>query len=154
MELLTATSGYRRFMERQIDLLQDGDQVLDLGCGTGDFGVVLSKREKPPSITITSVDYVRNGLERGRERIASLERVEKAKMRYVLANLELREKRCIPLGSQTFDAVLASLLVSYIEDPAALLGSVLELLRPGGRLVLSAPKRDARKKISRNSMPI
>ena len=39
--------------------------------------------------------------------------------------------------------MLASLLVSYIEDPATLLGAVLELLRPGGRLVLSAPKRDA-----------
>jgi len=39
--------------------------------------------------------------------------------------------------------VLASLLVSYVEDPHGLLQAMHDLLRPGGRLVVSSMKRDA-----------
>lgn len=145
IELLTATSGYRRFMERQTDLLRmkDGDSVLDLGCGTGDFSVYLAKRSKSPDVTVTAVDYVADGLRRGRERIGGVDRDGRPKVRFVMANLEVREDRRVPFRTGSFDTVLASLLVSYIEAPSSLLTSVFALLRPGGRLVLSAPRRDA-----------
>jgi ubiquinone/menaquinone biosynthesis C-methylase UbiE/pimeloyl-ACP methyl ester carboxylesterase len=145
IELLTATSGYCRFMERQIDLLQltDGDSVLDLGCGTGDFSIHLAKRRDCPNVTITGVDYVADGLRRGRDRLGAVEHGDRAEVRLVMANLEIGQKRGIPFRPGSFDAALASLLVSYIEDPARLLGAVFSLLRPGGRLVVSAPRRDA-----------
>jgi SAM-dependent methyltransferase len=92
---------------------------------------------------ITAVDYVLDGLRRSRERIESLDAVRKPEMRLVVADLEVAEGRQIPFRSEGFDAVLASLLVSYLEEPEQLLKAVFELLRPGGRLVLSAPRRDA-----------
>jgi ubiquinone/menaquinone biosynthesis C-methylase UbiE len=132
-------------MERQIDLLRlrDGDSVVDLGCGTGDFSIFLAKRETSPRVTITGVDFVEDGLRRGRKRVVSIKGVERPEARFVMANLEIGEKRKIPLRSGSFDAMLASLLISYIEDPNALLAEMFTLLRPGGRLVLSAPRRDA-----------
>jgi ubiquinone/menaquinone biosynthesis C-methylase UbiE len=145
IELLTATSGYCRFMERQIDLLrlQDGDRVLDLGCGTGDFGIRIAKRAGSPRVAIVAVDYVLDGLRRSRERIESLDKAGRPEVRLVVANLEVADARRIPFRPEGFDAVLASLLVSYLEEPEQLLKAVFELLRPGGRLVLSAPRRDA-----------
>jgi len=49
----------------------------------------------------------------------------------------------IPIGDATFDGVLASLLVGYLDDPGALLKDARRLLRDGGRIVISAPRRDA-----------
>jgi ubiquinone/menaquinone biosynthesis C-methylase UbiE len=132
-------------MERQIELLrlQDGERVLDLGCGTGDFGIRIAKRGDSPRVSILGVDYVLDGLRRSRDRMESLDTVEKPEVRLVVANLEVAEGRRIPFRSGGFDAVLVSLLVSYLEEPEQLLRAVFELLRPGGRLVLSAPRRDA-----------
>jgi ubiquinone/menaquinone biosynthesis C-methylase UbiE len=145
IELLTATSGYCRFMERQIELmrLQEGERVLDLGCGTGDFSIRIAKRADSPRVSIIAVDYVLDGLRRSRERVESLGAVSKPKVDLVVADLEVAKARRIPFRSEGFDAVLASLLVSYLEEPEELLREVFKLLRPGGRLVFSAPRRDA-----------
>jgi SAM-dependent methyltransferase len=145
MELLTAASDYRRFMERQIDLLklQDGDRVVDLGCGTGEFSVFLAKRSHAPRVNVTAIDFIGAGLLRSRERMAAFDRTATPEVRFVKANLDLGGSAKLPLRSGVFDAALASLLVSYVNDPAELLAEVYELLRPGGRLVISAPRRDA-----------
>jgi SAM-dependent methyltransferase len=41
------------------------------------------------------------------------------------------------------DAVLASLLISYLADPLAVLLEIHRSVRPGGRVVLSVLRRDA-----------
>jgi ubiquinone/menaquinone biosynthesis C-methylase UbiE len=49
----------------------------------------------------------------------------------------------VPLAEESFDAVLASFLISYLRDPHTLLVEARRLLRRGGRLVLSSLRRDA-----------
>jgi SAM-dependent methyltransferase len=45
----------------------------------------------------------------------------------------------IPEGDGAFDAILCSEVLEHIPDPAAALNEFSRLLRPGGRLILTAP---------------
>jgi SAM-dependent methyltransferase len=46
----------------------------------------------------------------------------------------------LPFASGAFDTVLCTQVLEHVPDPAALLGEAARVLRPGGRLVLSAPQ--------------
>ncbi len=64
--------------------------------------------------------------------------------RFVECRLDLSGgSRAVPLRSGSFDAALASLLLSYVGDPEELLREALRLLLPGGRLVVSTLRKDA-----------
>ena len=49
----------------------------------------------------------------------------------------------LPFADSSYDAVMASLLLSYLEHPEDCLSECLRVLRPGGRLVVSSMKPDA-----------
>jgi SAM-dependent methyltransferase len=53
------------------------------------------------------------------------------------------DARGLPLRAGSADAALASLVLNYLRDPLALLRGARELLRPGGRIVVSSLRRDA-----------
>jgi ubiquinone/menaquinone biosynthesis C-methylase UbiE len=64
-------------------------------------------------------------------------------VRPVIANLAVgRGTLALPCRAERYDAVLCSLLLSYLEDPVAFLGEARRILKPGGRLVLSCIRRD------------
>jgi SAM-dependent methyltransferase len=141
---MTSISAYQSLMRSQIQMLdpQAGDVVADLGSGTGDFPLVLGALpDVPENLTIVEVDYVLDALVRGRGR--KPEGAAATRVRQVCANLDVGSGTGIPLAPASVDAVIASLLISYVSDPARLLAGVFELLRPGGRLVLSSLRRDA-----------
>jgi ubiquinone/menaquinone biosynthesis C-methylase UbiE len=149
MELVTHAAPYEGLMARQIDWisLREGDEVLDLGSGVGSFPLQLARHPDRPRVRVTEADYVRAALRRARSRLASaLGRggANGLQVRYVELDLGCLAAGCgLPFREQAFDAVLASLVLNYVEDPRALLGEAWRLLRPGGRLVLSSLKRDA-----------
>ena len=146
IELMTATSAYRELMALQIARLElvDGDRVADLGAGTGDFPLLLARRdERPSALRITEIDYVTEALRRGRERLRSQGPSDGFEVARVAANLDMACGRGLPLADCSQDAVLASLLLCYLSSPELLLGSARRVLVPGGRLVLSTLRRDA-----------
>ncbi len=49
----------------------------------------------------------------------------------------------LPFADESYDAVVASLLLSYLKHPADCLSECRRILRPGGRLVVSSMKPDA-----------
>jgi ubiquinone/menaquinone biosynthesis C-methylase UbiE len=139
MQLLGATSGYATFMAKQISALDlsDGMRVLDLGCGTGEFGSHLRLQASVPSnLALVSADLVPEALRRARERAKCVE-----KLRFIPCNVDLEIG--VPFASRAFDRLICSLVVSYVEDAARLVTEAFRVLRPGGVLVLSSPKRDA-----------
>jgi SAM-dependent methyltransferase len=141
-ELLAATSAYRALMRAQIASLSldAGDCVVDLGSGTGELALALSANGAPARLRVVEVDLVAEALSRASRRHTSAN--GSVRVARVSADLELR-RSSLPLARGTADAVLASLLVSYLERPEALLREAYALLRAGGRLVLSALRRDA-----------
>jgi SAM-dependent methyltransferase len=49
----------------------------------------------------------------------------------------------LPFPEESYDVVVASLLISYLAHPADCLSECMRVLRPGGRLVVSTMKPDA-----------
>jgi ubiquinone/menaquinone biosynthesis C-methylase UbiE len=71
-------------------------------------------------------------------------RSRRSKVAAILADLSLGAKEIkIPLRDQSQDSALASLLLSYVDEPEALLNEVYRVLRPGARIVVSSVLKDA-----------
>lgn len=146
IELMTATAAYKNFMEDQIRLLRlsDGERVADLGSGTGDFVVSLASQPDPPrGIEVDQVDYVAAALERSTDRLARMDVEDRVRVRPIVADLNVPDRLRSELEEARYDAVLSSLVISYLTDPGAFLEEAYRMLKPGGRLILSTLKRDA-----------
>jgi ubiquinone/menaquinone biosynthesis C-methylase UbiE len=95
------------------------------------------------AIEICALDFVGEALGRARGRAEPLAAAGGA-LRPVRCDLDMNgAERSIPMRAGTCDAALASLLLSYLRDPVALLREAHRVLRPGGRLVVSSLRRDA-----------
>jgi ubiquinone/menaquinone biosynthesis C-methylase UbiE len=114
----------RRALRDALDL-RPGMRVLDAGCGIGLETARLAAAH--PDTVVTGLD--RNGelLEIARRR------AEPANLRWVEADLAALE---LPAGS--FDAIRTERVLMYLPDDGLprVLGDLVRLLRPGGRLAL------------------
>ncbi|HVN39481.1 MAG TPA: class I SAM-dependent methyltransferase [Myxococcota bacterium] len=144
-QLLTATSAYRLFMREQIEKLKlrPRNRVLDVGSGTGDFAVQLATEYPPLEVEIDAVDFVAEALERASARMAALQVPHLVRLRTRLLDFDPRSITAQPFAPKAYDAVLASLVISYVSDPFALLERIHSALGVGGRLVVSTLRRDA-----------
>jgi ubiquinone/menaquinone biosynthesis C-methylase UbiE len=145
LQLFTVTSAYRRFMREQIEALdlRDGGRVLDLGSGTGDFAVHLATDHDVRGVHIDAVDFVDAALRRADARVSALRSRSDVRLSPILSDLDLAADINLPFAPESYDAVLASLLISYLSDPRSLLREIHSVLKRRGRLVLSTLKRDA-----------
>ncbi len=146
IQLLTSTSTYAGLMKRQIDMLdlRDGARVADLGCGVGDFALSLATaRVRPRDATVHAFDFVPDAVRRAQTRIDQSAHRDGLTVSFAMCDLETSTGIGIPAASESYDAVLASLLISYLLDPKAFLLEARRILRPGGRLVVSSLMRDA-----------
>jgi len=135
MDLLTATTTYRDMMEKQVTLLaiEPLSRVLDLGSGTGGFLRELNERAQGAAIVV-SVDLIIDALKRSRM---------SAQVPAAFVQADLDGGAGIPFADDSLDAILASLVVSYLRDPTEAVAEIRRLLRPGGRVVLSSLRKDA-----------
>jgi ubiquinone/menaquinone biosynthesis C-methylase UbiE len=118
--------------------------VADLGSGTGAFPTYLHECVPDLALYVDEIDYVREALERARERHAVTGNAGRLTVRYLECDLDLlRHDGAIPVADAAYDCVLASLLLNYLKQPSRLLQEAHRLLRPGGRIVVSALRRDA-----------
>ncbi len=148
IELMTATSAYRRLMALQVErlALAPGDHVVDFGSGAGDFPLHLAENApEEAGFHVTEMDFVTEALARGRVRLEEHTHAPAvfASNDSVAANLDLSDGRGVPLATGCADAALLSLLISYLPDAERLIHEVARVMRPGGRLVLSSLARDA-----------
>jgi SAM-dependent methyltransferase len=103
--------------------ISPGDQVLDIGCGTG-----LTTREAARAAApggVVGVDVSAPMLERARE-LTALDNV-----RYELADAQVH--RFDPAG---FDVAVSRFGTMFFADPGAAFANIAGALRPGARLVL------------------
>lgn len=143
IELMTATSAYQELMDRQVLALRlrAGDRVADLGSGTGAFRRHAARLMPETKLVVQELDVVLEALRYSRERARGFPGNKVGVS--VVCDLSLDGVSCIPLRDASQDAVLASLLLSYVGEPERLLKEVRRVLRPGGRFVLSTLRPDA-----------
>jgi O-methyltransferase/aklanonic acid methyltransferase len=115
--------------ERLVGLagLRPGMDVLDAGCGAG-------------AATIPAAQVVRPGRVTGIDNAAAM--IVRARQRATEADagnvLFLCGDAMSPsFGPATFDAVISSMVVQHLPNPATALPAWLELLRPGGFMAFS-----------------
>lgn len=106
--------------------LHPGEQVLDLGTGTGEAAIKAASLVGP-SGRVVGVDISPEMLTQARQRVERLG----------LGNVDFQEGRAeaIPSADGAFDAVLASLSLMYVIDRDAAARECARVLRPGGRFV-------------------
>ena len=99
-----------------------GLEVLDAGCGSGPLMEALRARDA----VVAGFDLSPAMVELARQRLG-----EDADLR--VADLAAP----LPYPDDTFDLVVASLSLHYVEDWASALAELHRVLRPGGRLVVA-----------------
>jgi ubiquinone/menaquinone biosynthesis C-methylase UbiE len=145
MELLAATTAYRSFMEAQVRMLRlaAGQRVADLGAGNGEFAVGLRRSLGPKGVVVFELDFVREALVHARSRGETIGSPFEVTTSQCISDLDLGRGCGVPFASQSLDAVLASLVISYVASPVRLLREIYRILKPGGHAVVSSMGQDA-----------
>ena len=99
-----------------------GRRILDAGCGSGPLSAALRDR----GAVVSGFDVSARMVELARRRLG-----DGADLR--VADLG----GPLPYSDDTFDDVVASLVLHYLEDWAPALAEVRRVLKPGGRLIAS-----------------
>jgi SAM-dependent methyltransferase len=104
--------------------MKGGERVLDAGCGTG-YGSHLL-REK--AFSVLGVDY-------------SPLAIAYAKERYEGEGISYAVMDCqrLACNSSVFDLVVSFEVFEHMEDPDGFLRECIQVLKPGGRMILSTP---------------
>ena len=107
---------------------QDGEAVLDIGCGAG-VDSIIAARLVGPSGAVTAIDLVPEMLARASEnaRLAGVD------------NVTFRESSAeqLPFPDNSFDVVISNGVFNLVVDKVKALGEVFRVLKPGGRFMLA-----------------
>lgn len=96
--------------------------VLEIGAGTG-----LNLPHYPPSVTSLALADPEPPMVRRLERAGAADRRSPA--------VTLAPAEQLPFDDEHFDAVVSTLVLCTVDDPARALGEIRRVLRPGGRLL-------------------
>jgi ubiquinone/menaquinone biosynthesis C-methylase UbiE len=112
--------------------LSQGDTVLDVACGPGNFSREFARRAGPEGLVV-GIDGSRTMLERGARDLRES----------ALDNLALvrGDAAALPFADASFDGVCCFAAIHLFEDPFAALDEMTRVLRPGGRIALMASVR-------------
>ena len=108
---------WRRFLVGRLDLAPDAS-VLDVSTGTG---LVASDIARTNGCRVVGLDLSRRMLAAGRRRAGPI--------RLINGRAE-----SLPFADGSFDAVVFTFLLRYVEDPQATLSEIARVLRHGGQL--------------------
>lgn len=108
--------------------IKQGDAVLDVGCGTGNYTIELAKR---------GADVI--GIDSSEEMLAWA-RI-KAQKAYIEASFMAADATNLPFPDSFFDTVLSNGLLCFLKEPEKALMEMHRVLKPGGRLVIGVLNR-------------
>ncbi|HEY6410153.1 MAG TPA: methyltransferase domain-containing protein [Ktedonobacteraceae bacterium] len=129
---------WRELRQRTADLaqLQSGEQVLDVGCGTGTLAMEVARR-------VGRAGRVA-GVDPGTQQIARAR--SKAARRNLPIEFQTGVIEHLAFPDQTFDVVLSSLMMHHLPHTLKRQGlaEIARVLKPGGRLVIAdfKPKKE------------
>jgi cyclopropane fatty-acyl-phospholipid synthase-like methyltransferase len=111
--------------------LQEGQRVLDIGCGLGAPAVRMAKHYR---CELTGINISREQIRQGREMIAEAGMDD-------LVRIEYGDARKLPFADGSFDAIVCVEVAGDIcvteADKQTLVGEMFRVLRPGGRVGFS-----------------
>lgn len=113
-----------------IKLIEEGSRVLDVACGPG---LLCRKiKERVPRAQVVGVDFSEFMIARNQERDASLG----------IDYHQLDIRTALPLLDGPFDVVTMCEILEHLEQPETVVSAAMDLLKPGGRFILTCPHDD------------
>ncbi len=134
--IASRTPGIRRFRRRVVDSCQldEGDTVVEFGCGTG-ANLSYLREAVGADGRVVGIDFTRRVLDQGRRRMRHADNV----------HLVHGDATTPPLGNDVeIDAVVGTFVVGMLADPGAAVDDWCDLVRAGGRVVLANAARSER----------
>ena len=113
-------NAYKKTIKRSIPFLNQGDTMLEIGCGTG-------------IATITLADYVRKITAIDISEEMMLQAAEKAKLEGK-QNITFMQKDLLELQAEpeSYDVVTAYNVMLYMKNQEKVLEKIYDILKPGG----------------------
>lgn len=115
------------FVERVVELGANGGRFLDIGTGTAEIPIRLSRRL--PTLEIIGIDLSSSMLELGNSHVTEAGLSD----RITLAQADAKD---LPYPSQFFDGVLSNSILHHIPDPLPMLREVSRIIRPDGLILI------------------
>lgn len=125
------SGGVHRIWKRftiELSGVRSGNRVLDIAGGTGDLAAKFSRLVGSEGEVVLA-DINESMLRVGREKLTNRGIV--GNIKYVQANAE-----CLPFPDNHFDCITIAFGLRNVTDKDAALGSMLRVLKPGGRLLV------------------
>ncbi|NQX87885.1 MAG: class I SAM-dependent methyltransferase [Halioglobus sp.] len=114
--------------------LDDGDVVLDLGCGEGRHVISTYVQAQVHAI---GVDLSLEDLQTTRERFEDFAEPESSERSFGLSSASALQ---LPFADDTFDKVICSEVLEHIPDYRGALREIERVLKPGGLFCASVPR--------------
>jgi demethylmenaquinone methyltransferase/2-methoxy-6-polyprenyl-1,4-benzoquinol methylase len=116
---------WRRFLVSRLGVRPDA-RVLDMATGTGAVALELVRQH---GCSVIGIDRSPEMLAVARRRVAD---------RGLGASIELHEGRAekLPFADGSFDGLTVTYLLRYVDDPAATIGELARVVRPGGTMAM------------------
>jgi ubiquinone/menaquinone biosynthesis C-methylase UbiE len=122
---------WRKLRQRTADLarIQPGEQVLDVGCGTGTLAMEVARRVGRAG-RVAGVDPGTEQIARARARAAR---------RHLPVEFQIGVIEQLAFPDRSFDVVLSTLMMHHVPPPLKRQGlaEIARVLKPGGRLVMA-----------------
>jgi 2-polyprenyl-3-methyl-5-hydroxy-6-metoxy-1,4-benzoquinol methylase len=127
-----ADDPWYQLVREELDLARDigGRRVLEIGCGRGGFACWLATRTPPPA-EVVAVDYSSVAVEKGRAH--ALARGVNG-ISWATGDIQ-----AIDQADASFDSVFSCETIEHVPDPFKAVSELARILKPGGRLFLTAP---------------
>jgi ubiquinone/menaquinone biosynthesis C-methylase UbiE len=130
----------RELRRRAISLarLQSGEQVLDVGCGTGTLALAVARRVGMAG-RVVGIDPSSEQIARAREKATRRQVPNVRSMRSVPVEFQIGVIERLPFPDQTFDVVFSTLMMHHLPAPLKRQGfaEIARVLKPGGRVVIA-----------------
>ena len=131
---------WRELRQKTADLasLQTGEQVLDVGCGTGTLALEVARRVGRAGLVV--------GIDPSAEQITRAR--SKAARHNVPVEFQIGVIEQLPFPDQTFDVVLSTLMMHHLPAPLKRRGlaEIARVLKPRGRLIIADFKHKKERK--------
>jgi ubiquinone/menaquinone biosynthesis C-methylase UbiE len=122
---------FRKLRQRTISLaqLQLGEQVLDVGCGTGTLAIEAARRVGGTG-RVAGVDPGAQQIARARAKVAR----RNLSIEFLVGVIEQ-----LPFPDQSFDVVFSTLMMHHLPAPLKRQGlaEIARVLKPGGRVIIA-----------------